>query len=149
MVASRPQLGRMAARPRHSHRIGSLGRLLLDDRWFAPSGRSTEDGHGRDAGLSRPALILATAVLGVAAAWPLLVFGDLGLRDYPNHLARAFILLHPDDRYISMHYRAIWTSIPDLGWDLWAMAIGRLASLGMAAKVFICPTFRLPLVGCL
>ncbi len=84
-----------------------------------------------------------------ALLWPLAAFSDLHLQDLPNHLARAFILLHPDDALLNQNYRVDWWIVPDLGWDLWALGLGRLLPLMWLAKLLVAVTFSLGVAGSL
>lgn len=85
---------------------------------------------------NRPVLLLALA-LGLLALWPLAVFPHPGMLDYPNHLARAFILGRLDDPVLAAHYRAMWTLVPNLGFDLWMVALDPLIGLDPAARLFL------------
>ena len=87
-------------------------------------------------------------LLAVAALWPLAAFPEIVAQDYPNHLARAFILLHRGDPLLAAHYRVDWLPIPDLGWDLWALAFGRIVSLEWAAKLLVLISGALTISGC-
>jgi hypothetical protein len=98
--------------------------------------------------LTRNAICGVTLFLFIGALWPLAVFPDLQLQDYPNHLARAFVLLHHDDPLLSAHYRVEWLPIPDLGWDLWAIAVGRYLPLEWAAKSMLIVSCMLTITGC-
>lgn len=60
--------------------------------------------------------VLAVAVILLA---PLLICPMPALGDYPNHLARAFILSRlPDDPVLGRMYAAHWSVIPNLGLDV-------------------------------
>lgn len=86
--------------------------------------------------LSVAALICAVLVMAALALWPLVVFPVPGQQDYPNHLARAFVLLHPDDPVLSRHYRIVWDLLPNLGFDVWMIAVGRLVDPLVAGRLF-------------
>ena len=76
---------------------------------------------------------------------PLIAFQDPAMQDYANHMARAFIILHAD---LFRHaYVVRWTPIPDLGWDLWAMALGKWLPLHEAATLFFVLYFALAVGG--
>ena len=79
-------------------------------------------------------LILAAMLLApiwVAAFPPLL--------DYPNHLARAFILAHLKDSHFSFRqfYRADWGAYPYLGMDASLAVLARLFPIETAGRVFL------------
>ena len=83
-----------------------------------------------------------------SAVWPVFVYPDLELQDIPNHLARAFILLHADDPVLNRNYRIDWAVVPDLGWDLWALRFGGILPLMLSAKILVVTTFILGIGGC-
>ncbi|MCW5703763.1 MAG: hypothetical protein KIT82_14425 [Bradyrhizobium sp.] len=88
------------------------------------------------------------AVLLAIAFVPLLLFPYPGLQDYPNHLARAFILLNQDDPVLAKLYGVQWTTIPNLGWDLWAVAVGRLLPLEWTGKLYLALSSAAIMAGC-
>lgn len=81
----------------------------------------------------------------IAAFWPLAVVRDPAMQDYSNHLARAFILLHPDQ--FREAYAVRWAPIPDLGWDVWALVVGKWLPLHAAAALFFLLYFAAALSG--
>ncbi len=89
--------------------------------------------------------LAAIALFLVAAAWPLIAFHDPAMQDYSNHLARAFILIHPDQ--FTHGYVVRWAPIPDLAWDVWALGLSRWMSLHAAAVLFYLAYFALALGG--
>ncbi|MBU6461279.1 MAG: hypothetical protein KGK01_07415 [Bradyrhizobium sp.] len=93
-------------------------------------------------------VIAWTAGALTIALAPLLFFPYPGLQDYPNHLARAFILLHRDDPVLQRLYSVQWTTLPNLGWDIWAMAVGRFLPLAWTGKLFIATASLTTLAGC-
>jgi hypothetical protein len=102
------------------------------------------------ANLASPAALAAiAAAMALAIFWPVVFFSGLALQDVPNHLARAYILLHPHDPVLLKNYRIVWSIIPDLGWDLWALAFGGLFGIVGAAKLLIGVALVLGISGCL
>jgi hypothetical protein len=79
-------------------------------------------------------LILAAAVLIPiwSAAFPPLL-------DYPNHLARSFVLAHLNDPAFtfSRFYRADWGAYPYLGMDASLAVLGRMFPIETAGRVFL------------
>ncbi len=79
-------------------------------------------------------LILAAALLAPiwSAAFPPLL-------DYPNHLARSFVLAHLSDPAFafSRFYRADWGAYPYLGMDASLAVFGRLFPIETAGRVFL------------
>jgi hypothetical protein len=71
-----------------------------------------------------------------AWAWPLAAFSILALSlapflvvdapavlDYPNHLARFYILSHPGNPYLSRMYAPHWAVLPNIGMDVIGRAL--------------------------
>lgn len=92
-------------------------------------------------------LAAIAAIFAVLALWPLIFFVHPGMADYPNHLARAFILLNPDDPILASNYRIAWELVPNLGFDLWMLAVGRVTNLDDAGRLFIAFTAIATVVG--
>ncbi|HXS41156.1 MAG TPA: hypothetical protein VN766_13300, partial [Stellaceae bacterium] len=111
-----------------------------------------------DAFLARPKPGLAlhagnTRVLGLAAAYFLLVGLTLSpllwtripaLVDYPNHLARMWILVHGSDiPALAANYVAHWRLLPDLAMDLVVPPLAHLIGVELAGRTFIALTMLL------
>jgi hypothetical protein len=79
-------------------------------------------------------LILAAMLLAPiwTAAFPPLL-------DYPNHLARAFVLAHLHDPHFSFaeFYRADWGAYPYLGMDASLAVLGRVFPIETAGRVYL------------
>lgn len=71
------------------------------------------------------------------ALLPVLLTQHPPLLDYPNHLARLYILTHPDDPYLSQYYQIDWSLLPNLGFDLIGYALASLMPVDLAGRVFI------------
>jgi hypothetical protein len=89
-----------------------------------------------------------TSLLLTVAVGPLFFFRYPGLQDYPNHLARGFILLNPSDPILNAIYRVHWAALPNLGWDLWVMLAGRVLSLEWVGKLYLMISMSSILLGC-
>jgi len=61
------------------------------------------------------------------------------LLDYPNHLARAFVLAHLNDSQFSFSqfYRSDWGAYPYLGMDASLAVLGRLFPIETAGRVYL------------
>src|ERR1700722_19918278 len=61
------------------------------------------------------------------------------LLDYPNHLARAFVLAHLNDSHFSFRafYRSDWGAYPYLGMDASLAVLGRIFPIETAGRVFL------------
>src|SRR6202011_4931609 len=84
----------------------------------------------------RLVLILIGAVALLAPIWSV-TFPPL--LDYPNHLARSFVLAHLNDPEFTFNrfYRADWGAYPYLGMDASLAILGRLFSIETAGRVFL------------
>ncbi len=79
-------------------------------------------------------IILATVLLT-----PIWIVTFPPLLDYPNHLARSFVLAHLNDPAFtfSRFYRADWGAYPYLGMDAALLVLGRLFPMETAGRVFL------------
>ena len=79
-------------------------------------------------------ILLATALLA-----PIWIVTFPPLLDYPNHLARSFVLAHLNDPAFtfSRFYRADWGAYPYLGMDAALLALGRLFPMETAGRLFL------------
>jgi hypothetical protein len=110
--------------------------------------------------LSRPSLTavmdapprkrLCFALFGIVAAAtlsPLLWVQVPPLVDYPNHLARMWILVHGADiTDLAANYFVHWRTLPDLAIDLVVPVLSRVIPVEQAGRIFIALTM-LALVG--
>lgn len=80
----------------------------------------------------------AFAVLLVLSILPFIVTQTPALGDYPNHLARIFILthIHPGS-VLARYYQPHWRLIPDLGMDALGMALGRILPIYAAGQAIL------------
>ena len=80
------------------------------------------------------ALILAAMLLA-----PIWSVAFPPLLDYPNHLARSFVLAHLNDPAFTFNrfYRADWGAYPYLGMDASLAVLGRLFPIETAGRVFL------------
>jgi hypothetical protein len=70
---------------------------------------------------------------------PIWVVAFPPLLDYPNHLARAFVLAHLGDPHFSFRefYRADWGAYPYLGMDASLAVLGRIFPIETAGRLFL------------
>ncbi len=93
-------------------------------------------------GSPRPALVFAA--LFVLAAIPVSLGTILPLLDYPNHLARMYLLTHLRDSPALQTYYAIdWHPVPNLAMDATVPLLSRIVPLVWAGKIFVLATFLL------
>lgn len=95
----------------------------------------------------RTRLIVWGAAFAVAVIWPLFVFPYPSGQDIPNHLARAFILLNPDEPALGQHFQIIWRTVPNLAWDAFVVVVGKWFPLAWTLKLFILSGLALTMAG--
>jgi hypothetical protein len=88
---------------------------------------------------NRAALAVFLVALSVLLLFPIWGVAFPPLLDYPNHLARAFVLLHLHDPHFSFSqwYRADWGLYPYLGMDASLAVLGRIFPIEMAGRIFL------------
>lgn len=86
-----------------------------------------------------PVLWGVFALLLAAAAVPVFSTVLPPIFDYPNHLARMYLLSVGGDRF----YAVRWAALPNLAEDLIVPPLARLMPLALAAKLFVIATFTL------
>ena len=82
----------------------------------------------------------ATAVLWLLAAvslLPVLLTPIPAMVDYPNHLARMYILSQSGTPDANPHYEVAWAFYPNLGMDLLIPQLARLMSVETATRLFL------------
>jgi len=81
----------------------------------------------------------ALLILGAALLLPIWAVAFPPLLDYPNHLARTFVLAHLDDPAFSFNrfYRADWGLYPYLGMDASLAVLARLFPIETAGRMFL------------
>jgi hypothetical protein len=90
---------------------------------------------------------LASALV-VGLLIPLFTVEIPPLLDYPNHLARMFVLAHgADDGFLSQVYEQHWSIIPNIAIDAIMPAMLSVMPLYTAGKVVLAITLLLPVAG--
>jgi hypothetical protein len=87
-------------------------------------------------------------LLACSLALPFLFVSEPPLLDYPNHLARGFILahLHQPAFHFAEYYRADWKPYPYILWDLLLVAFQQILPVERAGKLLlILTTVLLPI----
>ena len=103
-------------------------------------GTSTAESIPPQRAAARPALrlvfVLILAGMLIAPIW---IVSFPPLLDYPNHLARSFVLSHLNDPAFtfSRFYRADWRAYPYLGMDASLAVLGRIFPIETAGRVFL------------
>src|ERR1035437_5654287 len=83
--------------------------------------------------------LTAVLILAVLLLVPIWSAAFPPLLDYPNHLARSFVLAHLHDPAFtfSRFYRADWGFYPYLGMDASLAVLGRLFPIETAGRIFL------------
>jgi hypothetical protein len=107
--------------------------------------------------VERKALIAATrpsvwwvTLLGLCGVLliPLFVVDVPPLLDYPNHLARAFVLASlPTDPVLAAFYQSHWAIIPNLATDLMAPPLLRVLAVNDVGRLLVAAAVLLPVLG--
>ncbi len=92
---------------------------------------------------------LTLSVLLVILIVPLLVAEIPPVLDYPNHLARMYILAHPEDPYLSRMYAPHWTLIPNIAIDVVMPRMAHIMPLYTAGRIMLGLAIILPVFGTL
>lgn len=95
---------------------------------------------------------MAIAVLAVLAAvsfLPVLLSPIPAMVDYPNHLARMYILSQSGTLEANPHYEVAWAFYPNLGMDLLVPQMARLMSVENATRLFLLLSQLLIVTGAL
>lgn len=103
---------------------GSLGRLDPGPWWYAT------------------ALAL---VAGLAA--PFFLVDLPPVLDYPNHLARYFVLAHPNDPFLSQMYAPRWGILPNVGMDVLGVSLLKFVEPHFGGRLILALSLFAPVVG--
>ena len=67
--------------------------------------------------------------------------------DYPNHLARFFVLAHPDDPILSRFYAPHWRILPNLGFDILGVALLKFLPVHVGGRILLAISMMAPILG--
>src|SRR5579863_1712460 len=100
---------------------------------------AAESSPTKPSSLGRIAYFAGALTLAAMLLAPIWVAEFPPLLDYPNHLARAFVLAHLNDPHFSFQqfYRSDWGAYPYLGMDASLAVLGRLLPIEAAGRVFL------------
>src|SRR5438128_9210751 len=100
--------------------------------------------------VSRPGMIIALIVVFLTVALiPLFTCSPLPLADYPNHLARMYIINSlPHSPTLQRYYEVHWQLIPNLALDLIVPQLARFLPVEQAMLMFTSLTLTLLVAGC-
>ena len=102
---------------------------------------------GGDAQAVRLRWLAAAMVLGIVLAVPFFVTDVPPVLDYPNHLARYFVLAHPDDPALSQIYAPRWRILPNLAMDIAGTWLLQLIDVHVAGRVLLAISLFAPVAG--
>ena len=85
--------------------------------------------------LGQPAIVF-TLLLAAALAPVLWVSLPAAMADYPNHLARMFVLARAGTAQAQPYYDVHWAFVPNLAMDLLVPPLGRLIGVETAMRLF-------------
>ena len=95
--------------------------------------------------LAWPAAVVGLCVVLLA---PLLIVDVPPLLDYPNHLARIFVLASlPHDPILARFYAAHWSIIPNLALDLAGPPLLHILPVHVVGRLLIAAAILLPALG--
>lgn len=81
--------------------------------------------------------MIVLALLVVVSFLPVLLTPIPAMVDYPNHLARMYILSQNGTPGANPHYEVTWAFYPNLGMDLLVPQLARLMSVENATRLFL------------
>ena len=90
---------------------------------------------------------LAAVTLAVVLAVPFFLVDVPPVLDYPNHLARYFVLAHPDDPYLSQIYQPQWRLVPNTGMDALGAVLLKLTSVHVGGRMLLALSLFAPVIG--
>ena len=98
--------------------------------------------------MSFPSFAARFVLLFALASLPVLLTANLPLLDYPNHLARMYLLdTLPSSLSLQRYYAIDWQPLPNLAMDLIVPPLSRLMPLELAGKLFVLTTLLLLAAG--
>lgn len=89
----------------------------------------------------------AALALAVVLTLPLLVVDVPPVLDYPNHLARIFVLAHPNDPVLSQIYQPHWRIVPNLGIDVLGTGLLKLTDVHTGGRILLGLSLLAPVIG--
>src|SRR4051794_5428681 len=114
---------------------------------FVPPSDTLAGAHDSVSGLGNMLWILLALMLAAMLAVPFLLVDVPPVLDYPNHLARLFVLAHPDDPVLSQMYAPNWRILPNLGMDLIGVAVLRATDVHVGGRILLALSLFAPLIG--
>lgn len=97
---------------------------------------------------TRPFWFAATALILISLV-PFFVVDVPAVSDYPNHLARIFILAHLDDPILSKFYAPNWHVLPNLGLDILGVGLLKILPVHVGGRMLLAMSLVAPVLGVL
>src|SRR5262249_18080408 len=97
-------------------------------------------------GTYRP-LLIAAGLLVIALAIPFVLVDVPPVLDYPNHLARYFLLAHPADPVTSLMYGSPWAYLPHIGMDVLGSVLLRFTDVHVGGRILLALSLFAPIIG--
>ncbi|WP_233025894.1 hypothetical protein [Rhodopseudomonas boonkerdii] len=91
--------------------------------------------------------LIAALALAVVLTAPLLLVDVPPVLDYPNHLARMFVLAHPHDAALSQMYAPHWRLVPNLGIDVIGTGLLKLTEVHTGGRILLALSLLAPVIG--
>jgi hypothetical protein len=91
--------------------------------------------------------LAAAGLVAIVLAIPFVVVDVPPVLDYPNHLARYFVLAHPGDPVLSQMYAPRWAILPNLGMDVVGAALLRVSDVHVGGRILLALSLFAPLIG--
>ncbi len=110
---------------------------------------STEVVQTADHGAFRPSLpwLLSVLLLAAVLAVPFVLVDVPPVLDYPNHLARYFVLSHPGDPVLSLMYAPHWRLLPNLGMDVLGAGLLKVTPVHVGGRLLLALSLFAPVIG--
>ena len=94
-----------------------------------------------------PPWLLTALALAITLAIPFFLVDVPPVLDYPNHLARYFVLAHPGDPVLAQMYLPRWGLMPNLGIDVLGAGLLRVADVHVGGRILLILSLFAPVVG--
>ncbi len=91
--------------------------------------------------------LLSALTLTIVLAVPFFLVDVPPVLDYPNHLARYFVLAHPDDPILSRMYQPHWGILPNIGMDVIGAALLKVTSVHVGGRLVLALSLFAPVIG--
>jgi hypothetical protein len=89
----------------------------------------------------------ALAGLAVILVVPFALIDVPPVLDYPNHLARYFVLAHPGDVILSKMYQPHWAILPNLAMDILGALALRITDVHIGGRILLALSLLAPIFG--